>query len=98
MKSIIELAIALLFALAGYKEAVRFGQQTGRTPWGWSPWGWAVALGVSFFIGCLLLVIAERQGRAKATKVWATTPAPVPAPSAFGNYAPPSGDTTLPKW
>jgi hypothetical protein len=98
VKLIIELAIALLFGLAGYKEAIRFAQQYGRTPWGLNPWIWAVALGISFFIGCLLLVIAERQGRARATKAPNTLTAAVASPSGVGAYAPPHGDTTLPKW
>ena len=69
-----QLVLAALFALAGYKEAQRFSRQYGRTPWGWEPWGWALALGLSWVIGIVLLAIAERTGRAQA-KRGATTPA-----------------------
>jgi hypothetical protein len=61
-----QLILAALFALAGYKEAQRFARQYGRTPWGWQPWGWALALGLSWVVGIVLLAIAERAGRAQA--------------------------------
>ena len=64
----ITLVLAPLFALAGYQEAKRFHQQYGRTPWGWDPWVWAVALGLSFLVGVVLLAVAERQGRSAAAK------------------------------
>src|SRR3954470_575120 len=82
-----QLVLAGVFALAGYKEAQRFGREYGRTPWGWRPWAWALALGLSFIIGIVLLAVAERQGRS-AKRV----PAPVVAPT-----GPVYGYTILPK-
>ena len=75
---IVQLVIAVLFAVAGHQEARRFARQYGRTPWGWDPWVWAIVLGVSFIVGIVLLAIAERRGRAHgsaATTTTHTTPA-----------------------
>jgi len=60
------LLLVALFATAGYRRARYFERRYGRTPWGWRPWGWAIALGLSFIIGIVLLAIAERSGRSRS--------------------------------
>ena len=92
---LVQLAIAVVFAIAGYQEAGRFERQTGRTPWGWRPWVWALALGLSFFIGLLLLAIAERQGKKNAKRRPAARPVVPAAPSHFGG---PPSEPTPPRW
>lgn len=85
------LILAVVFGLAGFLEARRFGREYGRTPWGWNPWVWGIVMFLSFLIGVILIAIAERQGR-KAGPV--TSPAGLPGAAApgGGKWAPdPSG-------
>lgn len=91
---VFQLVLVLLFALAGYQEARRFGRQTGRAPWGWDPWVWAIVLGFSFVIGVILIAVAERHGRAAARRSAHTaTAGSAPAPTYPSN----SRNTILPK-
>ena len=85
--------LAVLFGVAGYQEARRFGRQHGRTPWGWDPWVWGIVMFLSFLIGVILLAIAERQGRksssgAPAQYVAAGQPAYGAAPGLYPTYPP----------
>jgi hypothetical protein len=57
------LVVAVVFGIAGFQEARRFGRQYGRTPWGWDPLVWGVVMFLSFIVGLILIAIAERQGR-----------------------------------
>jgi hypothetical protein len=66
--NIIRLIVVVVFAGAAYQHTSHFGRKYGRTPWGWSPWIWAVVCGLSLLIGLLLLVVAERTGRAQAAR------------------------------
>lgn len=93
----LRLVLIALFAYAGFQRAGWFGRRYGRTPWGLPPVVWGVFTGFSLFLGCLLLAIAERQGRAAAAQR-PTAPAGYPGapfgappgdPSPFG--APPGG-------
>jgi len=74
----LRLTLIAVFALAGYQRARWFERRYGRTPWGWRPAVWALTTGISLFLGCLLLAIAERVGRRRA----ATPPAPPMPPGA----------------
>jgi hypothetical protein len=88
---LVGIILAGLFAVAGYQEARRFARQYGRTPWGWDPIAWAVALGLSWVIGIVLLAVAERQGRAAFTRgsITASTAQPTPAdPYATSTHGP----------
>jgi hypothetical protein len=58
------IAIAVLFA-AGYLRARWFRNRYGRSPWGWSPLTWGIVWMCSLLVGALLLMVAERSGRAR---------------------------------
>jgi hypothetical protein len=67
---------------AGWREADRFRQQNGRSPWGWDPIAWGVLCFMSLVLGAVLLAIARRR-----------TPAIEPAPGAMSDSP---GQTILP--
>lgn len=82
------LVLAVLFGVAGFLEARRFGREHGRTPWGWDPWVWGLVMFLSFLIGVILIAIAERQGRKAA---------PVASYGGYGAQPPPYASTGQPQ-
>jgi hypothetical protein len=68
MLQVVYVIISLVFGLAGYREGLRFEREYGRSPWGWHPLIWGAIMFLSFFVGLLLIAIAERSGRRAAAK------------------------------
>ena len=80
-----QLALALLFGVAGYWEAAKFEREYGRGPFGIPKLGWGFITGASLIVGAVLLAIA--RGQAKNAPVYASVAAPGQAPGAVGQPA-----------
>lgn len=89
-ETVIRLVAVAIFALAGFLEARRFGREYGRTPFGWPAAVWAVVLGISLLVGCILLAIGERTGRAQHKKAAAS--AAIPGHGGYGQGSPAAPD------
>lgn len=81
----VQLVLALVFGLLGYREAAKFEREHGRGPFGIPKLGWGFITGASLIIGAVLLAVARRQANNAPVQAWVAPSAPVAPPAAFGS-------------